>query len=168
MAQEELRVLHLLLKATCAMDRGSLNPWKKFQGSPYSPAWSWWEMTKEHEHKGVLYLFFLIFFIITYFPQIHLECYPKSPLYLPPLPYPPIPIFWPWHSPVLGHKKFACPMGLSFQWWPTRPSFDTYAARVKSSGVLVSSLVDAPTGLQISLVPWILSLVPPLGALCSI
>jgi hypothetical protein len=30
-------------------------------------------------------------------------------------------------------------VGLSFQWWPTRPSFDTYAARVKSSGVLVSS-----------------------------
>jgi hypothetical protein len=30
-------------------------------------------------------------------------------------------------------------MVLSFQWWPTRPSFDTYAARVKSSGVLVSS-----------------------------
>ena len=30
-------------------------------------------------------------------------------------------------------------MGLSFQWWPTRPSFDTYAARDKSSGVLVSS-----------------------------
>jgi hypothetical protein len=32
-----------------------------------------------------------------------------------------------------------CPMGLSFQWWPTRPSFDTYVARVKSSRVLVSS-----------------------------
>ena len=30
-------------------------------------------------------------------------------------------------------------MGLSFQWWPTRPSSDSYAARVKSSGVLVSS-----------------------------
>jgi hypothetical protein len=30
-------------------------------------------------------------------------------------------------------------MGLSFQWWPTRSSFDTYAARDKSSGVLVSS-----------------------------
>jgi hypothetical protein len=30
-------------------------------------------------------------------------------------------------------------VGLSFQWWPTRPSFDTYAARVKSSRVLVSS-----------------------------
>jgi hypothetical protein len=25
-------------------------------------------------------------------------------------------------------------MGLSFQWWPTRPSSDTYAARNMSSG----------------------------------
>jgi hypothetical protein len=54
-------------------------------------------------------------FIITYFPQLHLECYPqKSPIPSPPLPYPPIPTFWPWHSPVLGHIKFVCPMGLSF------------------------------------------------------
>jgi hypothetical protein len=30
-------------------------------------------------------------------------------------------------------------MGLSLQWWPTRPSFDTYAAKDKSSRVLVSS-----------------------------
>jgi hypothetical protein len=37
------------------------------------------------------------------------------------------------------HIKFASPMGLSLQWWPTRPSFDTYAARHKSSGVLLSS-----------------------------
>jgi hypothetical protein len=82
-------------------------------------------------------LFFLIFFI-TYFPQLHFQCYSKS-LPHPHLPYPPIPIFWPWRSPVLGHIKFACPVGLSFQWWPTRPSFDMYAARDKSSGVLVSS-----------------------------
>jgi hypothetical protein len=65
---------------------------------------------------------------------------PKVPhSHPPPLPYPPTPLLWPWRSPVLGHIKFACPMGLSFQWWPTRPSFDAYAARVKSSGVLVSS-----------------------------
>jgi len=84
--------------------------------------------------------FFFSFFFITYFPQLHFQCYPKSPPYPPPpIPYPPIPIFWPWHSPVLGHIKFACPMGLSFQWWLTRPSFDTYAARDTSSGVLVSS-----------------------------
>jgi hypothetical protein len=64
----------------------------------------------------------------------------KSPIPSPPLPYPPAPTFCPWRSPVpLGHIKFSWPMGLSFQWWPTRPSFDTYAARDKSSGVLVSS-----------------------------
>jgi hypothetical protein len=64
----------------------------------------------------------------------------KSPISTTtPLPYPPTSPFWPWRSPVLGHIKFEWPMGLSFQWWPTRPSFDTYAARVKRSGVLVSS-----------------------------
>jgi hypothetical protein len=64
------------------------------------------------------------------------KCTTLSP---PPLPFPPTPTFWAWRSTVLGHIKFAWPMGLSFQWWPTRPSFDTYAARDKSSGVLVSS-----------------------------
>jgi hypothetical protein len=63
----------------------------------------------------------------------------KSPILFHPLPYTPTPPFWPWRSPVLGHIKFASWMDLSFQWWPTRPSFDTYADRDKSSGVLVSS-----------------------------
>jgi hypothetical protein len=63
----------------------------------------------------------------------------KSPIPFCQLPYLPTPNFWPWSSPVLGHIKFASSIGLSFQWWPTRPSFDTYAPRVKSSGVLVSS-----------------------------
>ena len=62
----------------------------------------------------------------------------KSPI-PSPLPYPPIPTFLPWHSPVLGHIKFAWQMGLLFHWWLTRPSSDTYAARDKSSWVLVSS-----------------------------
>jgi hypothetical protein len=61
---------------------------------------------------------------------------PKVPHALPP---PPTPTCWPWRYPVLRHIKFARPMGLSFPWWPTRPSSDTYAARDKSSGVLVSS-----------------------------
>jgi hypothetical protein len=65
--------------------------------------------------------------------------YQKSPIPTPPLPYSPTPPFWPWRSPVLRHIKFASPMGLSLQWWPTRPSFDTYASRDKSSRVLVSS-----------------------------
>ena len=66
----------------------------------------------------------------------------ESPLYSPPdlLPYPPTPTSWPWHSPVLRHIKFARPMGLSFHWWLTRPSSDSYAARdTSSSRVLVSS-----------------------------
>jgi hypothetical protein len=63
----------------------------------------------------------------------------KVPHIHPPIPFPPTPPFWPWCSPVLGHLKLASPMVLSFHWWPTRPSFDAYAARDKSSGVLVSS-----------------------------
>jgi hypothetical protein len=72
---------------------------------------------------------FLKNIFIRYIPHLHCQCYPKCPPNPPPsLPYPPTPPFWPWCSPVLGHIKFASPMGLSFQWWPTRPSFDTYAA----------------------------------------
>jgi hypothetical protein len=87
-----------------------------------------------------IYLFIYLFILIRYFPHLHFQCYPKGPPYPPPLiPYPPTPPFWPWCSPVLGHIKFASPMGPSLQWWPTRPSFDTYAAKDKSSRVLVSS-----------------------------
>ena len=81
-----------------------------------------------------LICFYYVFSSIT-FPMIS----QKSPIPSPTLPYPPIPKFWPWRSPVLGYIKFVCPMGLSFQWWLIRPSFDTYAARDKSSGVLVGS-----------------------------
>jgi hypothetical protein len=88
-----------------------------------------------------LFLFFVfnIFYYYVFSSITFRVLSQKFPIPSPPLPYPPIPIFWPWHSPVLGHIKFACPMGLSFQWWPTRPSFDTYAAIVKSSRVLISS-----------------------------
>jgi hypothetical protein len=55
-----------------------------------------------------LYSFFpFLKFFIKYFPHLHFQCYPKSPPYpLTLLPYPPIPTFWPWRSPVLGHIKF--------------------------------------------------------------
>jgi hypothetical protein len=61
----------------------------------------------------------------------------KSPIPSPHpalLPYPPTPTSWPWCSSVLGHIKFTRPMGLSFQWWPTRPCSVTYAAKDTSSG----------------------------------
>jgi hypothetical protein len=83
----------------------------------------------------------------------------KSPIPSPPpLPYPPTPTSWPWLSPVLRHMKFARPMGLSFQRWPTRPSSDTYAARDTSSGgYWLVHIVVPPIGLQTPLAPWVLS-----------
>jgi hypothetical protein len=46
-------------------------------------------------------VFLKIFFIITYFSQLHLECYPKSP------PYPPPPTSLPTHSHILA-LAFLC------------------------------------------------------------
>jgi hypothetical protein len=85
---------------------------------------------------------FLIFLLGIFLIYIS-DAIPKVPHTLPPpLPYPTTPTSWPWHFPVLRHIKFAQLMGLSFHWWPARPSSDTYAAREMSSGgwgVLVSS-----------------------------
>jgi hypothetical protein len=66
---------------------------------------------------GFCFVFCSRGFCIRYFLYIHFKCYPKSSLYPPPalLPYSPTPTSWPWHSPVLGHIKFARPRGLSSQ-----------------------------------------------------
>jgi hypothetical protein len=91
-------------------------------------------------------------FLIRYFLHLHFKCYPKSPLYSPSalLPNPPTPAFWLWHSPVLGHIFFARPIGLSSQWWLTRPSSATYAARDMSSrGYWLVHIVVPPLGLQL-------------------
>ena len=94
------------------------------------------ENTSHYSQSNSIYLFIIYLFIfIRYFLYIHFKCYPesslssffyyvfssitfpmlsqKSPTTCHPLPYPPIPIFWPWRSPVLGHIKFAIPRGLS-------------------------------------------------------
>jgi hypothetical protein len=89
---------------------------------------------------------------------------------MPPLiPYPPTPTSWSWLSPILRHIKFARPMGLSFHFWLTRLSSDTYAARDRSSrGYWLVHIIVPPIGLQIPLALWVLSLAPPLGALWSL
>jgi hypothetical protein len=82
-----------------------------------------------------LFFKFNLYFLIRYFLHLHFKCNPKSPPDAPlPLPYRPTLISWAWRSPTLRHIKFATPRGLSSQWWPTRPSSDTYAARDTSSG----------------------------------
>jgi hypothetical protein len=110
------------------------------------------------------FIFFNIF-IIMYFPQLHLECYPKGPPYRPPFPTHPFLFFGPG---ILLYWGIKC---LQVQW-----------ASLSSDGQLGHLLIHmqlesrapgywlvhnfvAPTGLQISLAPWILSLAPPLGAL---
>jgi hypothetical protein len=116
-----------------------------------------------------LHSFFEAYFLLVIFFSYISNAIPKDPPTLPyPLLHPPTLTSWPWCSPVLGHIKFACPMGLSFQWWPTRPSFITYAARVRAPGYWLVHNVVPPIGLQILLAPWVLSLAPPLGALWSI
>jgi hypothetical protein len=61
-----------------------------------------WDKTCAPPHLASYLLFLKIFFIIMYFPQLHLECYPKSPPYPPPHfpthPFlffgPGIPLYW--------------------------------------------------------------------------
>jgi hypothetical protein len=70
---------------------------------------------------------------------------------------------------VLRHINFARKIGLSSQWWPNRPSWDTYAARDTNSwGYWLVHIVVPPRGLQTPLAPWVHSLAPPLGTLGSI
>jgi hypothetical protein len=53
-------------------------------------------------------------------------------------------------------------MSLYFQWWPTRPSSDTYEGRDTSSrGYWLVHIVVPPIGLQIPLAPWVFSLALP-------
>jgi hypothetical protein len=73
-----------------------------------------------------LFFWFLIFFI-TYFPQLHFQCYPKSPPYPPPqLPYPPIPIFLALAFPCTGAYKVCMSIG------PLFPVMDTITSNVCS------------------------------------
>jgi hypothetical protein len=65
-------------------------------------------------HWGKIF-FFIKFFLLRIFLNYISNAIPKVLHTLTPLPYLPTPTFWPWRSPVLGHIKFACPMGLSFQ-----------------------------------------------------
>ena len=101
-----------------------------------------------------------------YFPQLHLECYPKSPPYpsshfpthLFPFFDPDIPLYWGIYS-------------LRVQW--ASLSSDGRLGHLlihmqlesRAQGYWLVHNVVPPIGLKIPLAPWVLSLAPPLGAL---
>jgi hypothetical protein len=85
------------------------------------------QQTSLLEKPGVCSFFFLKHFLLHIFLNYISNAIPKAPHTLPPhFPTHPFPFFWPWRSPVLGYIQFACPMGLSFQWWTTRPYSAAY------------------------------------------
>jgi hypothetical protein len=65
--------------------------------------------------KLVVSFFFLFMFLLDIFFIYISNAIPKVPYTSSLLPYPPTPTYWPWHSPVLGHIKFAIPRVLSSQ-----------------------------------------------------
>jgi hypothetical protein len=110
---------------------------------------------------------------------------PKIPYFIPPPPAtnPPTPASWPWHSSILRHRAFTGPRAsppiddplshplLHMQlepWVPPCIFFGWWFSPRELWGYWLVHIVVPPRGLQISSAPWVLSLVPSLGTLCSV
>jgi hypothetical protein len=132
---------HTVWRKWKASGLGRPSRWARGQSHTHSRLYhdSPWQLLTTHRTVAFLFLFvcgggvclfeiWTSFFIYYVFSSITFPILSqKSPKPSPPhFPTHPFPFFWPWRSPVLGHIKFVCPMGLSFQWWPTRPSFEKY------------------------------------------
>jgi hypothetical protein len=95
---------------------------------------------------------------------------------------PPTPVSWPWHSPTLGHRAFTRPrtshpiddqlihplihMQLEL-WVPPCVFFGWWFSPWELWGYSFIYIVVPPIGLQTHSAPWVLSLAPSLGTLCS-
>jgi hypothetical protein len=88
---------------------------------------------------GLVFLFIYLFILLGIFLVYIFNAIPKLPHTHPSNPLPSHSPFLALAFPCTGAYKACKSNGPSLQWWPTRPSFDTYAARDKSSRVLVSS-----------------------------
>ena len=110
---------------------------------------------------------------------------PKIPYPLPPppAPQPTHSHSWPWHSPILGHRTFTGPRAsppiddqlghplLHIQLEPQVPPcvfFDWWFSSKELWGYWLVHIDVPPMGLQTPSAPWVLSLAPSLGTLCSI
>jgi hypothetical protein len=129
----------------------------------------------------LLDIFFIYISNVIPFPSFPSENHPSPPP--PSAPQPTHSHSWPWHSPILGHSTIIGPRAsppiddwlghpllhiqlepqvspcVFFYWWFSPWELWGYW--------LVH--IDVPTmGLQTSSAPWVLSLAPSLGTLCSV
>ena len=123
---------------------------------------SWILRTREvrsdqHDLASDIFFNFLLDIFFIYISN----AIPKVPYTLPAplLPYPPTPTSWPWHSPVLGHIKFARPRA-------SLPNDGRLETQVQ--GVLISSYYCSTCRVAGPFGSWVLSLAPPMGAWSSI
>jgi hypothetical protein len=108
-------------------------------------------------------------FFIRYLAHLHFQCYTKSP------PYPPTPTTLPTHSPFLalafpctGAYKVCKSNGPLFADGRLGHLLIHMQLETRAPGYWLVHIVVPPIVLQFPLVPWVLSLVPPSGALWSI
>jgi hypothetical protein len=95
----------------------------------------------------------------------------KPPIHFPALlPNPPTPASWPWHSPVLGHMIFARPRASPLSDGPLgHPLLHMQLeTQLWGGGDWLVHIVVPSKWSQTPLAPWVLSLDPSLGSLCSI
>jgi hypothetical protein len=91
------------------------------------------------------------------------------------------PTSWPWHPPTLGHKAFTGPRAFPpiddqlshpllyiCSWVPPCVLFGWWFSPWEHRGYWLVHIVAPPIGLQTPSAPWVLSLAPPLGTLCSV
>ena len=114
--------------------------------------------------------FCFFFFLIGYLFHLYFQCYPKSPLHAPP----PTPLPTHFHFlalafPCTGAYKVCNTKGPLFPVMADQAIFCYICSqRHELWGYWLVHIVVPPIGLQTPSAPWVLSLAPPLGALCSI
>jgi hypothetical protein len=160
-------------------------PWKQIENSLICSAHThllYWTGPVCAQALSTSILFF--FFLIRYFLYLHFKYYPLSwfLLWKPPIPFPCLPThpFLVLAFPYTGASNLPSTKGLSSHWLLTRLHmqlepwvppcvfFRWCFSPWELWGYSLVHIVVPPMALQTPSAPWVLSLVPPLGTLCSV